>query len=140
LTHPQAFSAEVARDLNALPEVMQLVETFFATTAADPKVRFPVELALEEVFTNMVKYNSVGKGRIKIDLGIHDENLIITLTDFDAPRWDPVSEAPEVDIHQPLEKRSAGGLGIHLVKKMMDRIEYSHRNRTGTITLHKRMN
>lgn len=133
-------SAEVARDIGALPEVMQLVDTFFARTAADPNVRFPVELALEEVFTNVVRHNAVGKGRIRIDLGIRDADLIITVTDFDAPRFDPVADAPAVNVEGPLDERTAGGLGIHLVKKMMDRIEYSHRNRIGTITLHKRMN
>ncbi|HSP17744.1 MAG TPA: ATP-binding protein [Thermoanaerobaculia bacterium] len=133
-------SGEVARDIGALPEVMRLVETFFSETHADPNVRFPVELALEEIFTNVVKYNAVGKGRIKIDLGIRNDDVIVTVTDFDTPRFDPVGDAPEVNIDEPLQRRSAGGLGIHLVKKMMDRIEYSHQNRTGTITLHKRMN
>ena len=133
------MSAEVARDIAALPEVMQLVDAFFATTAADPTVRFPIELALEEVFMNVVKYNSVGKGRIRIDLGIDAQDVVVSVTDFDAPRFDPVKDAPEVDTAAPLDRRDPGGLGIHLVKKMMDRIEYSHRNRTGTITLHKRM-
>ena len=139
MTAPKACSAEVARDLDALPEVMQLVDTFFATTAADPGVRFPVELALEEVFTNMVKYNAAGKGRIRIDLGIDDGELVITVTDSDAPFWDPVTDAPNVAVDEPLATRKAGGLGIYLVKKIMDRIEYSHQNRTSTITLHKRM-
>jgi anti-sigma regulatory factor (Ser/Thr protein kinase) len=135
-----ALSAEVARDLESLSEVMQLVETFFATAKLDPKVRFPVELALEEVFTNVVRHNSRGKGRIGIALAIRGDEMVITVTDFDAPRFDPIGDAPTVDIDAPLEEREAGGLGIHLVRKMMDRIEYSHQNRTGTITLHKRVN
>lgn len=124
----------VERDLNRLPEVMSLAE------GLDPSVRFPVELALEEIFTNVVKHNRDGKGEIRIELAIVDDDVVVTITDFDAPRFDPVADAPEVDIHQPLEMRKEGGLGVHLVKKMMDRIEYSHHNRTSTITLHKRMN
>jgi serine/threonine-protein kinase RsbW len=133
-------SAEVARDIEALPDVMRLVETFFSESRADPNVRFPVELALEEIFTNVVKYNAVGKGRIKIDLDLRNDDVIVTVTDFDAPRFDPVADAPQAKVDGPLRTRTEGGLGIHLVKKMMDRIEYSHHNRTGTITLHKRMN
>ena len=133
-------SGEVARDIGALPEVMRLVDVFFADTNANPEIRFPVELALEEMFTNLVKYNPGGKGSIRIDLGVREHDLVMTLTDFDAPRFDPVADAPEANIDGPLHTRTAGGLGIHLVKKMMDRIEYSHENRTGTITLHKRMN
>ena len=119
---------------------MRLVDTFFAATATDPKVRYPVELALEEIFTNVVKYNSAGKGDIRVDLGIRDHELVITVTDFDAPRFDLTSDAPPVDVDSPLAERTSGGLGIHLVKQMMDRIEYSHADRTGTITLHKRLN
>jgi sigma-B regulation protein RsbU (phosphoserine phosphatase) len=133
------LAAAFDRSIDALPEVMRLVDTFFVKTAANPNVRFPVELAVEEVFTNIVKHNSGGEGEIKIELRIRDQDLIITVTDFDAPRFDPTADAPEVDINQPLASRTEGGLGIHLVKKMMDRIEYSHGNRTGTITLRKRL-
>ncbi len=134
-----SVSAEFPRTLEALPQVTRLVETFFVGMDVDPKVRFPVDLALEEVFTNVVRHNSAGRGPIRIDLGIRDQDIIITVTDFDAPRFDPVADAPEANVDGPLQTRTAGGLGIHLVKKMMDRIEYSHRERTGTITLHKRM-
>lgn len=132
-------SAAVRREIDALPDVMRLVDDFFATTRADQTVRYPVELALEEIFTNMVKYNAAGKGDIHIDLRLDDHDLVITLTDFDAPRFDPMVEGPEVDVNRPLSERTEGGLGIHLVRRMMDRIEYSHRNRTGRITLHKRL-
>ncbi len=135
-----SLSAEVARELDSLPQIMQLVETFFLTSNVDSKVRFPVELALEEIFTNVVKHNSAGKGLIGIALGVQDGEMIITITDFDTPPFDPIGDAPAVNVNAPLEERTPGGLGIHLVRKIMDRIEYSHRNRTGTITLHKRVN
>ena len=70
---------------------------------------------------------------------MRDREIITTITDFDAPHFDPVAEAPDVDVDRPLADRTEGGLGIHLVKRMMDSIEYSHRNRTGTITLRKRL-
>ena len=129
----------VARDMSALPDVMRLIEQFFADTGVDESVRFPIELAVEEVFTNMVRHNSAGKSQIEVALGVRDGDIVVTLTDFDAPPFNPTTDAPPVDASAPLSERTAGGLGIHLVKKMMDRIEYSHHNRTGTITLRKRM-
>jgi phosphoserine phosphatase RsbU/P len=126
-------SSEFPRDLAALSDVVRLAQHL------DQSVRYPVELALEELFTNIVRHNPSGRGNIRIDLAIHDSEVVITITDFDTPRFDPVSDAPQVDVNQPLEMRTEGGLGIHLVKKMMDTIEYSHQNRTGTITLRKRM-
>lgn len=134
------FSRAFDRTVDALGEVMQLAEKFFAQTGADPNARYPVELALEEIFTNMVKYNAGSKARIGVTLAIRDQYAVITITDFDAPRFDPFAEAPPADTTLPLEQRREGGLGIHLVKQMMDSIEYSHHNRTGTITLHKRLN
>ena len=139
MTAPQMMTAEVARSVDALPELMELVDTFFAKTAANPKVRFPVELAIEEVFTNFVRHNARGRGGISVGLGVDDGELVIEVTDRDTPRFDPVADAPNVDTELPLEMRKEGGLGIFLVMKMMDRVEYTHENRTGTITLHKRM-
>jgi anti-sigma regulatory factor (Ser/Thr protein kinase) len=130
---------EVARDLKALPEVMQLVDRFLGDIGAGQNARFPVQLAVEEVFTNMVRHNASGKAGLELGLSLHDGEIVITLTDFDTPRFNLIADAPPVDTSAPLENRTPGGLGIHLVKKMMDRIEYSHRNRTGTITLRKRM-
>ena len=133
------MKAEVARDLSALADVMRLIEQFFADTAVDESVRFPIELAVEEVFTNMIRHNAAGKSQIEVALGVRDGDIVVTLTDFDTPPFNPTTDAPAVDASAPLADRSAGGLGIHLVKKMMDRIEYSHHNRTGIVTLRKRM-
>ena len=132
-------AGEIDRRVDALPEVMHLVESFFASGGGDERARFAVELALEEIFTNMVKYNAGGGGRIHVALSSRDGEVVVTVIDPDAPPFDPFTEAGEVDAHAPLDQRSPGGLGIHLVKKMMDRIEYSHAGRTATITLHKRM-
>jgi anti-sigma regulatory factor (Ser/Thr protein kinase) len=132
-------TGHIDRDVAALPDVMRLVDSFFASSAGNPQARFAVELALEEIFTNMVKYNAAGAGRINIELASRDGSVVVTVTDPDAHRFDPFTEAAQVDVDQPLDQRTPGGLGIHLVKKMMDRIEYSHAGRTATITLHKRM-
>lgn len=136
----RSMSATVPRTLEALSDITLLVDRFYAATSADQKTRYSVELALEEIFTNMVRHNSAGRSDIRIELGIRNGEVVITVTDFDAPAFDPIGDAPYVDVNQPLEQRTAGGLGIHLVKKMMDRIEYSHHDRTATVTLHKRVN
>jgi anti-sigma regulatory factor (Ser/Thr protein kinase) len=133
------IAANVTRQMHALPDVMRLSEVFFAKSEGDPKIRFAVELALEEMFTNMVKYNGEGEGDIRVELDRTSSEIVVRLTDFDAPRFDPFTEAREVDIDRSLEDRSEGGLGIHLVKKMMDRFEYSHHDRTAMVTLYKRV-
>jgi sigma-B regulation protein RsbU (phosphoserine phosphatase) len=130
--HPMDVSVEVPRQMDALPQVLSIAD------GLDAKVRLPIELALEEIFTNAVRHNGEGAGPIRVELAVRGGEVVVRITDFDAARFDIQTDAPAVDIDQPLENRTPGGLGIHLVKKMMDRIEYSHRNRTATITLHKR--
>lgn len=133
------IATDLDRDLEALPQVMQLAESFFSPLPGSGKVRYAVELALEELFTNMVKYNGEGAGPIRIEIELKNGEVVVRLQDFDAPRFDPFRDAPPFRPDQSLEERKPGGLGLHLVREMMDRIEYSHHNRTSTITLAKRV-
>ena len=132
------MTRSVARRADSLPEVMLLSNAFFENTPTGPGVRFAVELALEEIFTNVVRHNANGAGLIAIELERRDGEVILTIIDPDAPRFDPLADGPDPGTDLPLAERVPGGLGIHLVKQFMDRIEYSHHSRTGTIRLHKR--
>ncbi len=125
------------RDVGVLPEVFDLVGQFFSDGSIDPKFRFPVDFVLEEIFTNFVKYNPDGRSDIGIRLALENDSLRIALTDFDTAPFDIHKDAPAVDVDKPLEERTPGRLGVHLVKKMMDRVEYAHEDRVSTITLYK---
>jgi anti-sigma regulatory factor (Ser/Thr protein kinase) len=95
-----------------------------------------VDFALEEIFTNMVKYNPDGKHDVSINLDKLGDRLRITLTDFDVEPFD-VSKAEEPRIDVPLEERDVGGLGLHLTRKMMDDVDYEYVDRRSIITLTK---
>lgn len=136
---PADVSGVFARDIRALEDVFRLVERFFARSHLENELRYPVQFVLEEIFTNLVKYNAGGNADIKIDLGVLGDEVMMKITDSDSPRFDITADARDVDVTAPLEARSPGGLGIHLVKKMVDRIDYTHENRTGVLTLYKRM-
>lgn len=128
----------VPREIAALAEITDLVERFYQAHSAAAGTRYPIELALEEIFTNMVRHNASGKSDIRIELADSDGEVVARVTDFDAPRFDPLTEGPPPGIERQLAQRVPGGLGIHLVRQMMDHIEYSHQNRTATVTLRKR--
>ncbi|HEY8131671.1 MAG TPA: ATP-binding protein, partial [Thermoanaerobaculia bacterium] len=138
-TRPNELSAIFRRDINELAKVFDLVGRFFAATSVDDAVRYPVELAAEEIFTNLVRHNASGGPKIEVRLRLEDDELSLSVTDFDAPRFDIEHDAPATDVGQPLEKRKPGGLGVFLVKTMMDRVEYRHENGNGTVTLYKRV-
>jgi serine/threonine-protein kinase RsbW len=128
----------VPRDIAALADITRLVEGFYETNTMASETRYPIELALEEIFTNMVRHNAAGRSDIRIELQSRNGEVVAKLTDFDAPRFDPLTEGPPPGIERQLAQRVPGGLGIHLVRKMMDHIEYSHEDRTATVTLRKR--
>lgn len=131
------YSLTVPRSIAALGDITQLIDRFFAESSL-VGARYSIELAIEEIFTNMVRHNAGGSSDLKIELDADDGEVVATVTDFDAPRFDPTTDAPPPGIERQLEQRTPGGLGIHLVRKMIDRIEYSHRDRTATVVLRKR--
>lgn len=131
------MSATFRRDIVVLPQLFEFVGAFFESAAVDSRLRFPVELSVEEVFTNLVRHNTEGRHAIGVRMRLERDELSIALTDYDAPRFDVTTEAPVVDVNEPLETRKPGGLGLMLVRKMMDRVEYRHENGVGTILLSK---
>ena len=131
------ISATFKREIAALPEVFDLVGRFFSGGEGEPGLRHTIEFVLEEIFTNCVKYNAAGADGIGISLAKTGGELKVTLTDPDSEPFDPRSDAPAVDPTLPLERRTPGRLGVHLVRKLMDRVEYDYSGRASTITLFK---
>ncbi|HEU5162270.1 MAG TPA: ATP-binding protein [Thermoanaerobaculia bacterium] len=132
------MSAKFRRDVAALGEVFELVEAFFSREALSARLRYPVDLAVEEVFTNFVKYNADAASDIGVSLRKEEGELVVSVTDFESVPFDLTKRVPP-DISAPLGQRTPGGLGIHLVQNVMDRVEYEHRNRQSTVTLYKRL-
>ena len=135
--HPGSTATEsrFARTFDALESIYGFAESFCDQERIDKRHRFAIHFALEEIFTNMVKYND-GKHEIRIGLRREGDRLRIAVTDFDVPPFDVTRVTPtETDV--PLEERRIGGLGLQLTKQVMDAIDYDHSGRDGTVTLTK---
>ena len=132
-------SATFRREVGALPEIFDLVGRFFSGNEGEQKLRHTVEFVLEEIFTNCVKYNAEGRCGIEIALAHEGPELRVTIVDRDSERFDIRTDAPVVDPNLPLKQRTPGRLGVHLVRKLMDRVEYDYGGRVSTITLFKTM-
>jgi phosphoserine phosphatase RsbU/P len=124
------------RDLNELEKIVNLTEAFFAENVIDTSIRVIVDFAIEEIFVNMVKYNTGTEAQIQLEMETLRDGVKVSLIDFDVERFDP-TEHGDVDINAPLEERTPGGLGIFLTLKMVDSVDYDYRDRVSRITFTK---
>ena len=121
------------RSFDELKNIVTMTETLFKDEGLQPGLRHVVDLATEELFVNMVTYNTESDEDILIQMRPHEHGVEVSLTDYDVDRFDPAAAGP-VDIHAPLEERTPGGLGLYLVLKMVDSMHYEYRNRQSKIT------
>jgi serine/threonine-protein kinase RsbW len=120
------------RSFDELKNIVTMTEVFFREEGLQPGLRNVVDLATEELFVNMVTYNTESDEDILIQMRPHEHGIEVSLTDYDVDRFDPTAAGP-VDINAPLEERTPGGLGLYLVMKMVDSIHYEYRNRQSKI-------
>ena len=122
-----------ARNFDQIQEIVADTEQFFAEQNIDDSLRMKVDLSLEELFVNMVNYNTETEQDILIEMHPLDQGIEVSLTDYAVERFDPTL-AGDVDTDAPLSERTPGGLGLYLVLKMADSIHYEYHNRQSKIT------
>lgn len=129
---------DFARSFDSLEAIYAFAETMLRDRGVDAATMYAIVMTIEELFTNMVKYNSAGGGPISVQVECTADAIACQLTDPDSERFD-ITKLPDVDIHQPVEQRQPGGLGIHLVRRMVDSIRYDYTARRSTVSFIKRL-
>ena len=128
----------LSRAIGSLDSLFDFVDGFADRHGIPGDAAFDLRLALEEIFTNMVKYHPEGAETILVRLELEGSNVRASLQDFDVDSWD-VTLAPEPDVGAPVEARRPGGMGLHLVRKVTDEFRYEYRDRSSTVTVIKRI-
>jgi anti-sigma regulatory factor (Ser/Thr protein kinase) len=97
-------------------------------------------LCLEELIINTIVYGLKGNADqfIHIQINLSNEWLEIVLKD-NAPRFDPFMQAPRPNLELDINERPIGGLGVHLVKKLMDDVHAYYDGTGNLIVLRKRL-
>lgn len=121
-------SCELPRRIDSLEALFAFLGAEIEAHAIDEATAYALNLAAEELFTNMVRHNSGNGEFISVDLDISDQRIRLLLTDHDVDRFDPRT-VPEVDVTAPAEERQPGGLGMHLVRSIVDQVSYKYENR-----------
>ena len=136
MTHPEA-KLMCEREIGELDRIVATTHSYFEESAIDPGIRGTIDFAIEEMFVNMVKYNTGTTSQIEILLARDGDGIRVTMIDRDVERFDPTQRAP-VDVDLPAEKRTPGGLGVYLTLKLVDSFSYDYKGRVSTITFSKR--
>ena len=102
------------------------------------KLRLLIETIIEEIFVNIASYAyPESTGNAVIEFSCENGIMEITFIDQGVP-FDPLAHS-DPDINVPIEKRKVGGLGILMVKKMMDKVTYRRENGCNTLTIQKKI-
>ncbi len=124
------------RSIDSVAEIYRFSEDIMAAANIDESVRFPIHLAMEELFVNLVKYNPGATHDILIEVEVANRGVAVTITDHDAAEFD-VTIDRSVDTAASLRERMPGGLGLHLIQHMVDTLEYDYRDGRSKIRFSK---
>ena len=121
-----------------IQRVHQIIREFARRHDLSANVLNAVELALEEHLTNIISYgfSDAAEHPIRLRLALLDDEIRVEVEDEGRP-FNPLKH-PAPDTSIPLEAKPIGGLGIHLMRKMMDALEYSRREGRNILVMKKR--
>ena len=126
---------------NELPEIKRVTEAFeeYAEKVGIPTpITMKVNLVFDELLNNIISYGYPESGEHKISIRVEKspDRLLIVVEDHGVP-FNPFTQA-DVDTDLSVDDREIGGLGIHLVKNVMDEFSYERHLDTNVVTLIKR--
>jgi anti-sigma regulatory factor (Ser/Thr protein kinase) len=120
----KCYSFELKNDLSELEQLCQNCEDIGRSINVSDKSIFEMNLALDELFTNIISYgfNDHREHIIKISITVDGDQLEMRIEDDGIP-FNPL-ESKTPDFQCGIEECKIGGLGIHLIKKLMDDLQY----------------
>ena len=128
---------EFKADVSELPKVQEFVEKELEENNCDMKTINQIILCVEEIFVNIANYAYKEKtGICRLAISFEEKDKFEMIFEDNGIPFNPL-EKKDSDITAPLQDRQIGGLGILLVKKTMDSIEYKYENQKNILILRK---
>ncbi len=126
-------------DINELDRIKDLIDVFCDENEVQLKDSYFLNLAVDEILTNIFSYGMKGTPEPEISLSIEAEgNYALVIISDNGPFFDPFS-VPDPDFTPSLADRRVGGLGIYFIKKSVDSFEYRYENGYNIVTLRKKI-
>ena len=130
----------IKNDISEISKLATFVEELSEEFNLTPELNFNLNLVLEEAISNVILY-AYGKEEqkeISLVAYLSDNNLVFVLTDS-GMEFDP-TKVPDADVTLSAEEREIGGLGIYLIRQIMNTVEYQRIDGKNVLTMRKELN
>ena len=131
----------VEADRKNLLEVQTFIDEQLEEVGCPMLTQTAIDIAVEELFVNIANYayNQV-KGVAVVQVSVHGDPLSVEITFIDnGKQYDPLAQ-PDPDTTLSVKERKKGGLGIFMVKKSMDNVQYEYKDGKNILTISKKLN
>ena len=127
----------IHNDIQQIPQLADFVETIAEEKHLDHSLTLSLNLALEEAVTNVIMYAypEGTDGLVDIEAIIREHSLSFVISDS-GQAFDPTAQ-PDADVSQSIENRQVGGLGIYLVRSIMDNVSYERNGGKNILSMTK---
>lgn len=135
---PEEEVLRIPAKLEGLEEILAFVGSLLDAHGCPPQARTQLRMALEELYVNVTLYAyPAGDGWAEVRGSVADGVATLRLIDGGRP-FNPLAK-PDPNTLLSGEERSIGGLGIFMVKTMVDEVEYAYRDGCNVLTLRKQL-
>ena len=142
-TNPSPSTGTVWRlalrnDIDEIPRLHALIQSIAEETDMDHALAMSLNLALEEAVSNVMlyAYPEGSQGVVDIEAAVRDDRIDFSVSDSGVP-FDPTAAA-DPDLAADLKDRPIGGLGIFLVKRIMDEVTYTRKGDKNILSMTKK--
>ena len=129
----------LANDISEISRLYEFVEEVGNDFELSPDIVFNLNLVLEEAVVNIINYAYPKEEHESIYLSarMHEGSIVLVLTDT-GKEFDPTA-APEADVTLSADDRQIGGLGIFLIRQIMNEVKYERIEGKNVLTLEKKI-
>ena len=129
----------IENDISEISKLAVFIDELGEEMNLTPELIFNLNLVLEEAVSNVILYAYGEEKHKEISLmaNMSDGNLVFVLTDS-GKEFDP-TKVPDADITLSAEEREIGGLGIYLIRQIMNKVEYQRIDKRNVLTMRKQL-
>ena len=132
----------IEADRSNTPQVQAFIDEQLEEVDCPLMIQTAIDIAVEELFVNIASYAyDSGIGMAVVQVTVHEDPLSVEITFIDNGRqYDPLAKADPDTTISSAKQRKKGGLGIFMVKKSMDNVNYEYKDGKNILTIKKSLN